>query len=395
MKKIALLGSTGSIGRQVIDVVRAQPGMFAVTGLAAHSNIELLKRQIEEFRPRIASIWDEARADELRAWCRRKGLRTEIGAGLAGLNEVARHPAAGMLLSAVVGAIGLEPVMNAILSGKDIALANKEALVVAGDLVMAAARTRGVKILPVDSEHSAIFQCLKNEDPGCVKRLILTASGGPLYRSTGRQSAVDVKTALAHPTWIMGPKITIDSATLMNKGLEAIEAHHLFAMPFDRIDIVIHPQSIVHSLVEYVDGSVIAQLSNPDMRLPIQHALLYPARIPSPVRQLDLARVGHLEFAAPDFRRFPCLGLALEAGRTGGTMPALMNAANEVAVHAFLKGALPFANIADVVETMMGGHRVRKNPGLQDLLAVDQQARTEARELIAGKAWRKQRKRGK
>jgi 1-deoxy-D-xylulose-5-phosphate reductoisomerase len=382
MKRIAILGSTGSIGRQVIDVVRAQPRLLKITGLAAHSSISLIKQQIAEFRPRIASVWEEDRAEELRAWCRRNGIATRICFGREGLNEVARHPSANLVLSAVVGAIGLEPVISAIRSGKDIALANKEALVVAGDIVMAAARKRGVRILPVDSEHSAIFQCLKNEPVQCVKRIILTASGGPFYRSRVRPSSINVRTALAHPTWSMGPKITIDSATLMNKGLEAIEAHHLFAMPFKQIDIVIHPQSIVHSLVEYVDGSVIAQLSNPDMRLPIQHALLYPARCPSPVKQLDLSRIGCLEFDRPDFRRFPCLRLALDAGRTGGTMPAVMNAANEVAVKAFLNEEIKFTEIPGIIEGVMARHRVKTTPDIEDILAVDRNAREEALRLI-------------
>lgn len=382
MRNIVILGSTGSIGTQVIDVVKANRQSLKIVGLSGHSNVALLRRQIAAFKPRVASVWEETAAAELRQWCGAKGYRTKILSGIDGLTAVATEPSADMVLSAVVGSIGLQPLVAAIKQRKDIALANKEALVVAGDLIMPLARQYGVKILPVDSEHSAIFQCLNGEDDRAVARILLTASGGPFYRKRLHPSAISVARALAHPTWIMGKKITIDSATLMNKGLEAIEAHHLFSVPLDRIDIVIHPQSIVHSMVEYVDGAVIAQLSNPDMRLPIQHALLHPLRCPSPVKRLDFTKLVSLEFDRPDFRRFPCLGLALEAGRTGGTMPALMNAANEVAVHAFLNGAIGFGDIPKVIAAAVRRHAVTKKPGLDDIRAADTEGRERAREHI-------------
>jgi 1-deoxy-D-xylulose-5-phosphate reductoisomerase len=382
MRKIVILGSTGSIGTQVIDVVRGKPGLLKIVGLTTNSNIGLLQRQIVEFRPAVAAVGDERSADELQRWCRAKKLPTKVYAGLSGLVEAATCASADLVLSAVVGAVGLTPLIAAITSRKDVALANKEALVVAGDIIMPLAKKFGVKILPVDSEHSAIFQCLNGEDASCVSRILLTASGGPFYRNKIRPASIDVKKALAHPTWRMGKKITIDCSTLMNKGLEAIEAHHLFSLPLERIEIVIHPQSIVHSMVEFVDGSVIAQLSNPDMRLPIQHALLYPRRSSSPVRRLDFTKLMMLEFDRPDFKRFPCLELALEAGRTAGTMPALMNAANETAVHAFLIGEIKFIAIPRIIEKVMAAHTVQKKPAVKDILAADVEGRRTATELI-------------
>jgi 1-deoxy-D-xylulose 5-phosphate reductoisomerase len=382
LKKIIILGSTGSIGTQALDVIRAGKGRFKVVALAAHSNVKALKGQIAEFKPRAAAIWDKDAAEELKAWCASKGYRTAILHGLEGLVDIARSCPADLVISSVVGAVGIEPLLAAIRSGKDVALANKEALVAAGSLVMEEAARNKVRIIPVDSEHSAIFQCMSGESRGGVRRILLTASGGPFYRSKQRFASVSVKQALDHPTWVMGKKITIDSATLVNKGLEAIEAHHLFGLPMDAIEIVIHPQSIVHSMVEYVDGTVIAQLSRPDMRLPIQYAMTWPDRCASPVERLDLTKVGRLEFSRPDFKRFPCLALALSAGKTGGTMPAVMNAANETAVHAFLAGDIKLDAVAKVIRKVMDEHRPARKPGLAAILAADTAARARAREIV-------------
>jgi 1-deoxy-D-xylulose-5-phosphate reductoisomerase len=383
MKKICILGSTGSIGRQALDVVRHLSGALKISALTAHSNLRMLKTQISEFRPEAASIWSEDSANELRAWCRAKGFRTSISSGEAGLIEAVECGSSRLVLSSVVGSAGLRPLMAAIRLGKDIALANKEALVIAGSIVMSEAKRRGSAILPVDSEHSAIFQCLKNEDPGSVRRIFLTASGGPFYRSRIKPSKITVKDALAHPTWDMGPKVTVDSATLMNKGLEAIEAHHLFGVKLENIQIVIHPQSIVHSMVEFIDSSVIAQLSNPDMRLPIQYALTYPLRLRSSVKKLDLAKIGSLDFSSPDFGRFPCLRLALAAAKEGGTMPAAMNAANEVAVGLFLRGKLSFAGIPILIRKTMDRHVKKNTPSIEHILAADSWARSAAAAIAA------------
>lgn len=384
MKKLILLGSTGSIGTQSLDVVRRSRGAASMVAMSAHSNLELFKEQITEFRPRLVSIWTEESAACLREWCAKKRYKTDVLFGLSGLIETASYKPADLVLSSVVGSVGLEPLLAAIRNGTDIALANKEALVVAGDLIMAAAKKRGVNILPVDSEHSAIFQCLKNEPARAVRRILLTASGGPFYRCGRQLSKITVEHALAHPTWKMGKKITIDSATLMNKGLEAIEAHHLFGVPMEKIEIVIHPQSIVHSLVEFVDGSVIAQLSTPDMRLPIQYAITWPERSASPLKPLDLASIGSLEFGKPDFERFPCLALALAAGKKGGTLPVAMNAANEVAVNAFLNHKIIFTDIPVVVGAVMKKHHSQARPGIADIVAVDSASRQAAGTCIDG-----------
>ncbi|MBN1823624.1 MAG: 1-deoxy-D-xylulose-5-phosphate reductoisomerase [Endomicrobiales bacterium] len=382
MKKISILGSTGSIGTQVLDVVRHYPDAIKVVGLSAHSKVRIIKKQILEFKPEVVSVWHEEAAAKLAEYCRKKRVKTRVLSGMDGMKKVASHKKARLVVSSVVGSIGLEPLLKAVDSEKDIALANKEALVVAGDIIMRKARRRGVEIIPVDSEHSAIFQCLKNEKGSSVKKIILTASGGPFYRKKTGRKKITVRQALAHPTWVMGPKITVDSATLMNKGLEAIEAHHLFGVPMDKIEIVIHPQSVVHSMVEFLDGSVIAQMSNPDMRLPIQYALTYPGRVPSRVKMLDLARVGKLEFDEPDFKRFPCLGLALKAGRIGGTMPAVMNAANEVAVSWFLKNRIDFSQIPQVISRAMRAHRTRKSCSIKDIYNADRNARSEAEKIL-------------
>ncbi|OGS19089.1 MAG: 1-deoxy-D-xylulose-5-phosphate reductoisomerase [Elusimicrobia bacterium RIFOXYA2_FULL_50_26] len=384
MKKIAILGSTGSIGRQAIDVVRRFRGELSITALAANSNLAVFKEQLMECKPLVASIGNAADVGELEYFCKKHNLKIKIVSGRDGLLEAARHPAAGVVLSAVVGSVGLEPLLAAIKAKKDIALANKEALVVAGPLIMREAKKHNVRILPVDSEHSAIFQCLQNDPKPGIRRILLTASGGPFYRSKKRHAGITAADALAHPTWIMGKKITIDSATLMNKGLEAIEAHHLFSVPLEKIEIVIHPQSIIHSMVEFADMSVLAQMSNPDMRLPIQYALTWPHRRDSCLAPLDLFKVRSLEFGRPDFRKFPCLALALEAGKTGGTMPAVMNAANEVAVAAFLERKIPFTAIAQIIEKVMRRHKTVASNSLETVLAADAQAREAAAQIIRG-----------
>lgn len=383
MKNIALLGSTGSIGTQVLDVIRNLRGSVRVKSLSAHSNIELVKRQIAVFRPELVSVWEEASARALKAWAKKNHYKVKLVSGPKGLIAAAVYGPVELVVSSVVGAAGLEPLMKAISAGKNVALANKEALVAAGAIVMAHARRKGVKIIPVDSEHSAIFQCIGNNCAGNINKLILTASGGPFYRSTKQMSSVTVEEALAHPTWIMGKKITVDSATLMNKGLEAIEAHHLFGVPMDKIEIVIHPRSIVHSLVEFKDGSIIAQMSNPDMRLPIQYALTFPERVKSPVKPLELDKMGALEFFKPDFKKFPCLGIALAAAKAGGTMPAVMNAANEAAVKGFLAKRIGFDAIPRVVARVMKGHKIKRSPVLCDIQEADRDARTAAESLIA------------
>jgi 1-deoxy-D-xylulose-5-phosphate reductoisomerase len=381
LKSIALLGSTGSIGTQVLDVARNLKGGVCVKSLSAHSNITLVKEQIKEFRPELVSVWEETSAQELKKWCVKNHLKVNVLHGREGLISVAVYKPVTLVISAVVGAAGLVPLLKAIDAGKNIALANKEALVAAGDIVMKRALQKGVDVLPVDSEHSAIFQCLGKCSRNSINKLILTASGGPFYRSKKEPASITVAEALAHPTWIMGKKITIDSATLMNKGLEAIEAHHLFGVPMDKIEIVIHPQSIVHSLVEFLDGSILAQLSNPDMRLPIQYALTYPERAKSPVKQLDLSK-RPLEFFKPEFKKFPCLQLALKAAGIGGTMPAAMNAANETAVNAFLTEKIGFADIPKVISKVMASHKVKSNPVLKDILAADSEARELAEKII-------------
>jgi len=368
-RNIAILGSTGSIGRSTLDVVARFPDRFRVTCLTANRNADLLGEQIARVRPSVAVLLDEGEAAGLR---RRLGGATEILAGVDALETVVARDDVDVVVSALVGFAGLRPTLRAIEAGKDIALANKETLVVAGELVTGAARRMGVQLLPVDSEHSAILQCLRGEDPAHVARLVLTASGGPfLHLPAGQFRAITVREALAHPTWKMGSKITIDSATMMNKGLEVIEAHWLFGLPAERIDVVIHPQSIIHSMVEFDDGSMKAQLGVPDMRIPIQYALFHPARPAADYPRLDLARLGQMTFFHPDPERFPCLGLAYRALRAGGTAPAVLNAANEVAVEMFLGGHIAFTAIAGLIAGALDAHVPMQNPSLEDLTTLD------------------------
>ncbi|NLN17972.1 MAG: 1-deoxy-D-xylulose-5-phosphate reductoisomerase [Firmicutes bacterium] len=378
MMRLAILGSTGSIGRNTLDVVDRHSELFSVEALAAGSNIDLLVKQAEKYHPSVVCIGDSRLVPELR---QRLAAHIRIVAGDEGLIECASLPDVDTVVSAVVGARGLAPTYAAATCGKRICLANKEALVAGGSLVTAAVNQHGGQLLPVDSEHSAIFQCLQAGD-GSFYRLYLTASGGP-FRTTPAErlpyvTAID---ALRHPTWNMGSKITIDSATLMNKGLEIIEAHWLFDASFDDIHVVVHPQSIVHSMVEFVDGSIIAQLGAPDMRLPIQVALMHPQRLYSPVKRLDPRQMGDLSFESPDTERFPSLDLAYAAGRTGGTMPAVLNAANEVAVELFLQGEIRFTDIPRIVEQCMKDHTAREPNSIDEVLDVDRQARIRAREV--------------
>lgn len=382
-KRIVILGSTGSIGVNTLNVVRSLGDQCRVVALSAYGNLERLLGQIREFKPEVVSVWSEEDAAKVRSLgIRHQGHALKVLSGIGGLVELAQWPTSNFVLSAVVGAIGLRPLLAALESGKIVALANKEALVMAGELVMSTVRQMKATLLPVDSEHSAIFQCLAGSPKESIKRLILTASGGPFYRKRGSLSGVTVDQALAHPTWKMGRKITIDSATLMNKGLETIEASILFGLPIDKVDIVIHPQSIVHSLVEFVDHAMIAQLSLPDMCLPIQYAISYPSRVQGPLAPLDLAKAKTLEFIEPDFSRFPCLTLSREAARKGGSFPTVMNAADEVAVYAFLEGKIKFTSIARVVEKTLAKHRSTRSISLQAVLEADAWARQTAKEFI-------------
>jgi 1-deoxy-D-xylulose-5-phosphate reductoisomerase len=374
MKRLSILGSTGSIGMQALEVVRAHPEAFEVVALAAGRRLDLFAQQVREFRPHLVSVASRDGAQELQE--RLRGLPVKICSGEEGLSEVAAYSDAELTLLAVVGAMGLKPALAAIRAGKDVALATKEALVMAGALLTAEAAARGVKLLPVDSEHSAIFQCLEGGGRGALKRIILTASGGALRQvPKERLASVTPEEALNHPVWSMGKKITIDSATLMNKGLEVIEARWLFDIDAQQVDVILHPQSIVHSLIEYVDGSVLAQLAPPDMRLPILYALSYPARLKNAFPTLDLVQVASLTFEPVDRERFPCLGYAYEAVAVGGTAPAVLNAANEVAVELFLGRQISFGEIPEVIEASLRGHRPGDGDSLDEILAADREVR--------------------
>ena len=382
MKNIAILGSTGSIGRSALAVVDAHPSRLRVVALAAGDNAALLAEQVARYRPEVVAMASDEAVSRLRA---SSDTLPAIERGPAGLIAVATHPAVDIVICASAGTAGLEAVLAAIEAGKTIALANKEVLVMAGALVTDAARRRGVPILPVDSEHNAIHQCLHGRSTSEIRRLILTASGGPFRQFTpDALDRVEPEAALRHPTWQMGRKITIDSATLMNKGLEVIEAHWLFDVAPDQIDVVIHPQSIVHSMVELNDGSVIAQLGVTDMRLPIQYACSYPERWEAALPSLDLTRAGRLDFHAPAHDRFPCLGLAYRALRAGGTSTVVLNAANEVAVELFLDGKLGFTAIPRVIEKTMDAHEVEAVSTLETVRRVDQWARGHARLMARG-----------
>ncbi len=372
MKRLAILGSTGSIGRQTLDVVRSFPGRFQVVGLAAGLNRKLLEQQIAEFRPRFACLQSDQTG-------------SISGARCLPMAEMASHSDVDLVVLATSGRAGLAPALAAIESGKKLALANKEVLVMAGEVVMARACQRGVDIVPIDSEHSAIWQCLQGEPRQAVRKILLTASGGPFRRHDRNElQAITAEEALRHPTWSMGKKVTIDSATLMNKGMEIIEAHWLFGVDYQQIEVVVHPQSIVHSLVEFADGSVKAQLSPPDMRLPIQYALSHPERLSNPaLPQLDLARTASLSFEAPDAERFPCLRLARHAGEKGGTYPAVMSAADDVAVELFLGGAIGFMDIPRLIEGVLEQHQSIGHPSLEAVLEADSWARQTASRIAS------------
>jgi 1-deoxy-D-xylulose-5-phosphate reductoisomerase len=379
---VALLGSTGSIGRQTLDVVRAEPGRYDVVALGAGSSVEELARQAEEVRPRVVAVADAGRAAALEALV---PPGTEVVAGPDALAAVA--PLGDVVVNGVVGFAGLGVTLAALGAGRRLALANKESLIAGGPVVRAARAASGAEIVPVDSEHCALHQCLRAGRGEEVARLVLTASGGPFRgRSAVELSEVTVAEALAHPTWSMGPKITVDSSTLMNKGLEVIEAHELFDVPYDRIDVVVHPQSVVHSMVEFTDGATIAQLSMPDMRLPIAYALAHPQRSGVPVGRVDWARAGRLDFEPPDVAAFPCLGLAYEAGRAGGSAPAWLNAANEVAVAAFLAGAIRWSGIAEVVKEVLDLHDGTVLDDAEGVVDVDRRARARAPPVVERRA---------
>lgn len=381
VKNLSILGSTGSIGVSTLEVVARYPDRFRVVALAAGRNAEDLEQQVRAFRPKVVSLTSPEAAATLRT--RLAGLDVEILAGIEGLIAVAEMPEADMVISAIVGAAGLVPTVAALRAGKKIALANKETLVMAGEIVTREARERGVELFPLDSEHSAIFQATLGQRREDVRRLILTASGGPFLDTPDDElKAVTPAQALRHPNWNMGRKITIDSATLMNKGLEVIEAHWLFDVPGDRIDVVIHPQSIIHSMVEYCDGSVIAQMGVPDMKGPISYALGYPKRLKETGSGLDIARMGPFTFREPDMERFPCLRHAYNALAEGGTMPAVLNAANEVAVQAFLEERAGFQDIPRVIRATMDNHKNGSAKTIEEVLSADRWAREEARRQL-------------
>ena len=371
MKKIAILGSTGSIGTQTLDVVREHSDELQVVALAAGTNKERLKEQIKEFHPKLVSLSDEKKAQELKEEL--AGEQVEVVCGMEGLIEVAGADSADVVVTAVVGMMGILPTMEAIKKGKDIALANKETLVTAGHLIIPMAKEYGVSILPVDSEHSAIFQSLQGEPKAALDKILLTASGGPFRgKSAEFLETVTLEDALNHPNWSMGPKITIDSSTMVNKGLEVMEAKWLLGVDYSQIEVVIQPQSIIHSMVQYVDGAIIAQLGTPDMRVPIEYALFYPERRSLSGDRLDFSKLSQITFEKPDYKVFRGLSLAIEAGKTGGTMPTVFNAANERAVAKFLKGEIKYTDIVRSIEKCMDAHKVSAHPDLEEILATEQ-----------------------
>ncbi|MBI2655262.1 1-deoxy-D-xylulose-5-phosphate reductoisomerase [Candidatus Woesearchaeota archaeon] len=378
MKYLSILGSTGSIGTQALDIVRQFPNEFKVAGLTSNKNSDLLLKQIKEFRPKAVAIMDKSKVDDLLNFS-----SCQVYSGIDGLNKIASLSECDTVVNSLVGSVGIEPTYHAIRSKKNIALANKETLVAAGSVIMEEVKKNNVNLMPIDSEHSAIFQCLNGENINEIEKITITCSGGPFRNFSKEQlEKVSVQDALNHPTWSMGDKITIDSATLMNKGFEVIEAHWLYNIPYEKIRIVIHPQSIIHSLVEFHDRSVIAQLGLPDMKIPIQYSLSYPKRFQGSSKSLNLAEISNLEFKEPDFERFPCLKYAYEAGKTGGTLPAVMNASNEAAVRAFLGNKIRFLDIQRLIRRMMDEHKIIKNPTLNDILDIDRKTKDETNRII-------------
>ncbi|MDF2651165.1 MAG: 1-deoxy-D-xylulose-5-phosphate reductoisomerase [Paenibacillus sp.] len=380
MKRIAILGSTGSIGTQTLDIAQHAPDKFQIEALSGGYNSQLLIEQVKKFHPKVVSVATKELADEV---SKNVSSSTKVLYGEEGLMEVAASTDADLVVTALVGSQGLKPTMAAIEAGKHIGLANKETLVSAGHIVKDAIRRKGVSLLPIDSEHSAIFQCLNGENRSQIAKITLTASGGSFRdRSREELAGVTVEQALQHPNWSMGAKITIDSATMVNKGLEVIEAHWLFDLSYDEIDVLIHPESVIHSYVEFVDNSVIAQLGNPDMRVPIQYALTYPDRYPTPTHRLDLAAIGKLHFREMDYNRYPCLRMAFESGKQGGTTPTVYNAANEIAVARFLKGEITFLQIEQIIEAVLQKHESHSNPLLDVIHEQDIWARAFASSIV-------------
>ncbi|SDC12135.1 1-deoxy-D-xylulose 5-phosphate reductoisomerase [Melghirimyces thermohalophilus] len=376
-QRLAILGSTGSVGTNTLEIVRQHPDRFEVVALAAGSNVDEMVSQVEEFHPSLISMSTKEAAQEVK---RRASHPVRAVFGPEGMEEVAAHPDATYLVSALVGSQGLPPTLTGIRAGKTVGLANKETLVMGGSIVMGEAKAKGVDVLPIDSEHSAIFQSLNGEKVSQVRRIILTASGGA-FRDWTREkmNKATREEALNHPNWSMGAKVTVDSASMMNKGLEVIEARWLFDLPYDQIDVLVHEESIIHSMVEFVDGAVMAQLGTPDMKVPIQYALSYPGRLPLEGKPLDLAQLGTLHFRQPDLEQFPCLGFSYQAGRQGGTATTVLNAANEVAVEKFLEGGLPFLMIEEIIGEVLSRHQTVPEPGLEDLFEADRWARRTAR----------------
>lgn len=383
MKKLSILGSTGSIGKSALDLVDLYPDRFQISTLAARKSVDALYDQALKYRPQLIALWDEEAARDLR----RRLPEIEVLSGQEGVIQAAVHPSVDTVVAAIEGAAGLVPTYRALLEKKDVALANKETLVMAGELIMSIVDKGESNLLPVDSEHSALHQCLRGAKKEEVRRLVLTASGGPFFdRSPEELEGVTVEEALNHPTWDMGPKITIDSATLMNKGLEVIEAYHLFGIQPDQISIVIHPQSVIHSMVEFVDGTVLAQMSITDMRSAILYALAYPDRWHSNLPRLDLVSLSALEFHPPDLEKFPCIRLAYQALESGQTYPTALNAANEVAVHCFLGGTLSFTSIPEIIEEALNQHQPTPMKDLETVLEADRQARRKAKEMVKSKS---------
>ena len=379
MKQIAIIGSTGSIGLNTLQVLRAHPTKFRVVCLAVRSRVKELYKQALEFKPKLVCVYEHESANWLSQQLKGSGVR--VVSGESGLLEASTHPEVAQVIFSLVGGVGLKPIFAAVESGKNVAIANKEPLVMAGELLMKRVKEKKVHLLPIDSEHSGLWQCLEGKPKETVRKLIVTSSGGPFFGKKRSFKNITPEEALRHPRWKMGPKITIDSATLMNKGLEIIEASNLFDIPVERIDVVIHPEAIIHALVEFVDGSHLAQLGITDMRLPIQYALGYPVRLVNSLPKLELTQCSAMRFFKPDRRRFPCLELGYEARREGGSMPAVLNAANEVVVQKFLNKQFNFTKIPAVISRVMQNHKTKQNPTLKEILEADQWARLEAEAL--------------
>jgi len=381
MKKLSILGSTGSVGTQTLDIVKNNSDEFNVVGLTTNKNIELLKKQINEFKPEAVAVMDNEKADELK-----QNVDINVYSGIDGIIKIATLNEVDTVVNSLVGSIGVRPTIEAIKSKKNIALANKETLVTAGSIVMYEVKKNNVDLMPIDSEHSAIFQCINGEQIKDINKITITASGGPFRNYSKEQlENVTVQDALNHPTWNMGNKITIDSATLMNKGFEVIETHWLYGIDYENIDVVVHPQSIIHSMVEFKDHSTLAQMSIPDMKMPIQYALSYPKRFSLNIKKLNLTEIKNLSFEKPNFELFTCLKFAYDAGKEGGTMPCVLNAANEIAVYAFLDNKIKFLDISKIINKMIEDHKIIKNPNLQQILETDRKIKEETQKIIENK----------